>query len=65
MEMAENERKYGVRDTTLNITTRVACHLAKGESNELTKKWIEEHDKLDAQREAREKAAQREAVIQK
>lgn len=54
MEAAENKRKFGVDGSDLDVATRVACHLAKGESNELTRKWIAEHQRLDDEREARE-----------
>lgn len=54
MEANENWRKYGIQASDLDIATRVACHLAKGESNQLTKKWIKEHNKLDAARAAAE-----------
>lgn len=66
MEKDECRRLYGVRDTELNIATRVACHLSKGESNELTKRWVAVHQARDAQRQedenrrAREHAAETE-----
>lgn len=59
MEIDECERLYGVRDTELNIATRVACHLANGESNALTRKWIAVHAKRDAARKAQEEEHRR------
>lgn len=76
MEIADNKKKYGVAGTDLDIATRVACHLSKGESNKLTKAWIKEHDKLDnlralakatakAEQAARDEIAQATAAILK
>lgn len=53
-ELAKCFTKYGVSDTELNIATRVACHLAKGEHNELTERWVAEHERLDAERKHNE-----------
>lgn len=55
MDEEDNFRKYGLRLSDLDIATRVACHLSKGEHNELTRRWTEEHRKLDEAREAEEK----------
>lgn len=54
MEIAENKRKYGVAGTDLDIATKVACHLSKGEHNSLTMLWSAEHDKQDRERLARQ-----------
>lgn len=63
MQMEDNLRIYGVKDTYETITTRVACHLARGESNDLTKKWIQVHDELDARRNKEyEERTKREAM---
>lgn len=51
MEIAENKRRYGVAGTDLDIATKVACHLANGDHNKLTKAWITEHKKQDAARQ--------------
>lgn len=65
MNARENERIFGVRDSLVNITTRVACHLAKGESNELTKRWVKWHEKEDRKRAAAETRAKKEKAAQK
>lgn len=62
MEISENERRYGIRGTDLDIATRVACHLAKGESNKLTKAWIKEHERLDKERKEAEDRFHREVL---
>lgn len=64
MEKHLNEKKYGVFASTLDITTRVACHLAKGESNELTALWIKEHQELDRKRAIEKEKALKEKRIQ-
>lgn len=63
MEIAECKRLYGVAGTELDIATRVACHLAKGEHNELTRRWTEVHRLRDAEREKADKAVKRESEI--
>lgn len=63
MEIAECKRLYGVAGTELDIATRVACHLAKGQHNELTRKWTEVHRLRDAERAKADKAAKKEAEI--
>ena len=66
MERDENFRIFGVRDSLLNITTRVACDLAAGRTNDLTRRWTKWHkaqDKRRREQEARdnrERAAARE-----
>lgn len=47
-------RKYGERDTELNIATRVACELSKGIKSDLVKRWVNHHNVLDKQRRFRE-----------
>lgn len=54
MEVNENFRRYGVYASDLDIATRVACHLAKGESNRLTLMWTKYHNELDRKRQERE-----------
>lgn len=63
MEADECLRLYGVRASELDIATRVACHLAKGESNDLTKRWIKEHNRRDRERAEQEAARRREDRI--
>lgn len=53
--LARNLKLFKIKDTDLNIATRVACHLSKGEHNELTRAWTVEHAKQDALREQKEK----------
>ena len=65
MEIAECKRLYGVAGTELDIATRVACHLAKGQHNELTRRWVEVHQLRDDERERAEVAAQNERAIQR
>lgn len=59
MELAANEKKYGLRLSDLDIATRVACLLSKGESTDLTRKWVEEHNKLDALRKKQEELSRK------
>lgn len=65
MEIAECKRLYGVAGTELDIATRVACHLAKGENNDLTKRWIAVHKQRDAERAQRERESKEEEAIQR
>lgn len=65
MQLADNERIFGVRDTLLNITTRVACDLAHGRSNDLTRRWTKWHQEEDRKREAEEARAKKEKAAQK
>lgn len=65
MEINECKRLYGVAGTELDIATRVACHLANGQHNELTRRWTEVHKLRDDERERAEVAAQNERDIQR
>lgn len=65
MNIEANLKLYGVKASELDIATRVACHLAKGETNNLTRRWIAEHDRRDQEKEARLVAEKKEANIQR
>lgn len=43
-------KKYGERDTELNIATSVARDLSKGIKNDLVNRWINHHNILDQER---------------
>lgn len=60
-ELEGNKKKYGIRETTDIILTKVACDLAQcfppselTKLNKLTLKWIKEHKKQDKIREQRQ-----------
>lgn len=59
MEAYANLCKYGIRASDLDIATRVACELSKGNSTPLTTKWAREHAKLVREREEQEEADRR------
>jgi len=58
-------KRYGVRDTELNIATRVACDLAKGIKNDLVDRWIAHHNKMDEERRRNEAKYKLEVQLKK
>lgn len=65
MELDDNARLFGVRDSLLNITTRVACDLAAGRSNDLTRRWTKWHNAQDKKRREQEARDKRERAAAK
>lgn len=56
-------RRYGVRDSELNIATRVACNLAKGIRDDLVERWLTHHNKMDRARRKAEALATIESTL--